>query len=81
MGGKVGLAMAIRHPELVRRLAIYGTTYNHSKNRFRVMLSKSLRKSHRNFRAERFERAIRENIARCELERISSENTRIDEGL
>ena len=27
MGGKVGLAMAIRHPELVRRLAIYGATY------------------------------------------------------
>src|SRR5882724_10904998 len=27
MGAKVGLAMAIRHPELVRRLAIYGTTY------------------------------------------------------
>ena len=27
MGGKVGLALAIRHPELVRRLAIYGATY------------------------------------------------------
>ncbi len=27
MGGKVGLAMAIRHPELVRRLAIYGAAY------------------------------------------------------
>lgn len=27
MGAKVGLALAIRHPELVRRLAIYGTTY------------------------------------------------------
>jgi pimeloyl-ACP methyl ester carboxylesterase len=27
MGGKVGLALAIRHPELVRRLAIYGASY------------------------------------------------------
>jgi len=27
MGGKVGLALAIGHPELVRRLAVYGTTY------------------------------------------------------
>jgi len=27
LGGKVGLALAIRHPELVRRLAIYGATY------------------------------------------------------
>ena len=27
MGGKVGLAMAIRHPELVRRLAIFGAAY------------------------------------------------------
>jgi pimeloyl-ACP methyl ester carboxylesterase len=27
MGGKVGLALAIRHPELVRRLAIYGAIY------------------------------------------------------
>lgn len=27
MGAKVGLALAIRHPQLVRRLAIYGTTY------------------------------------------------------
>jgi pimeloyl-ACP methyl ester carboxylesterase len=27
MGAKVGLALAIRYPELVRRLAIYGTTY------------------------------------------------------
>jgi len=26
LGGKVGLALAIRHPELVRRLAIYGAT-------------------------------------------------------
>ena len=27
LGGKVGLALAIRHPELVRRLAIYGVSY------------------------------------------------------
>jgi pimeloyl-ACP methyl ester carboxylesterase len=27
LGGKVGLALAIRHPELVRRLAIYGASY------------------------------------------------------
>jgi pimeloyl-ACP methyl ester carboxylesterase len=27
LGGKVGLALAIRHPELVRRLAIYGATH------------------------------------------------------
>ncbi len=27
MGGKVGLALAFRHPELVRRLAIYGATH------------------------------------------------------
>ena len=27
MGGKVGLAMAIRHPDLVRRLAIFGAAY------------------------------------------------------
>ena len=27
MGGKVGLALAIRHPELVRRLAIFGAAY------------------------------------------------------
>lgn len=27
MGGKVGLALAIRHPELVGRLAIYGASY------------------------------------------------------
>lgn len=27
MGGKVGLALVIRHPELVRRLAIYGAIY------------------------------------------------------
>jgi pimeloyl-ACP methyl ester carboxylesterase len=27
LGGKVGLALAIRHPKLVRRLAIYGATY------------------------------------------------------
>jgi len=39
MGGKVGLAMAIRHPELVRRLAIYGAAYKSFENRFRVMLS------------------------------------------
>jgi pimeloyl-ACP methyl ester carboxylesterase len=27
LGGKVGLALAIRHPELVRRLAIFGASY------------------------------------------------------
>ena len=27
LGGKVGLALAIRHPELVRRLAIFGAAY------------------------------------------------------
>jgi pimeloyl-ACP methyl ester carboxylesterase len=27
LGGKVGLALAFRHPELVRRLAIFGATY------------------------------------------------------
>jgi len=27
LGAKVGLALAIRHPELVRRLAIYGASY------------------------------------------------------
>ena len=27
MGGKVGLALTIRHPELVRRLAIFGASY------------------------------------------------------
>lgn len=27
LGGKVGLALAIRHPEMVRRLAIFGATY------------------------------------------------------
>lgn len=27
LGGKVGLALAIRHPELVRRLAVFGASY------------------------------------------------------
>src|SRR6267143_5087702 len=36
MGAKVGLAMAIRHPELVRRLAIYGTTYNSFEESFSI---------------------------------------------
>jgi pimeloyl-ACP methyl ester carboxylesterase len=36
MGAKVGLAMAIRHPELVRRLAIYGTTYKSFEESFSI---------------------------------------------